>query len=54
MPVYEYHCNSCGRDFDHVESMQEHERKHPACPSCGSENVEQRFSAFFAKTSKKS
>ncbi|MBI4546269.1 MAG: zinc ribbon domain-containing protein [Gemmatimonadetes bacterium] len=54
MPVYQYHCLNCDSDFDHVESMREHEDAHPRCPRCGDERVEQRFSAFFAKTSKKS
>ncbi|MBI4409266.1 MAG: zinc ribbon domain-containing protein [Gemmatimonadetes bacterium] len=54
MPVYEYHCASCGEDFTHVETMREHEGAHPQCPKCGSTQVEQRLSAFFAKTSRKS
>jgi putative FmdB family regulatory protein len=54
MPVYQYHCSSCGHDFERVESMRAHEAgAAPHCPKCGSEEVEQRPSAFFAKTARK-
>ncbi|HEY8468422.1 MAG TPA: zinc ribbon domain-containing protein [Longimicrobiales bacterium] len=54
MPVYQYHCSSCGHDFERVETMRAHESgAAPPCPKCGSEQVEQRPSAFFAKTARK-
>jgi hypothetical protein len=37
-----------------VHSISQHGRKRPACPKCKSAKVEQVFSAFFAKTAKKS
>ncbi|HEY8483274.1 MAG TPA: zinc ribbon domain-containing protein [Longimicrobiales bacterium] len=54
MPVYQYHCMECDEDFDAVHSMREHEDARPRCPKCGGDRVEQRFSAFYAKTSRKS
>ena len=55
MPIYEYHCLACERDFDLVETMQEHgEDRSRRCPECGSDRVQARPSAFFAKTSRKS
>jgi putative FmdB family regulatory protein len=54
MPTYEYHCKKCGEIFDRVERMTEHEGAHPRCPKCKSRAVEQVFTAFTAKTSKKS
>jgi putative FmdB family regulatory protein len=54
MPTYEYRCDKCGKRFSMVHSISQHGRKRPACPKCKSAKVEQVFSAFFAKTAKKS
>lgn len=53
MPIYEYRCRDCGRVFDRAERLAEHGRAHPACPSCSKQHVEQVFTSFFAKTSRK-
>ena len=53
MPVYDYICHDCQKEFEKVLSLTEHEG-HVACPHCGSMNVEQEAKAFFAVTSKKS
>ena len=34
MPTYEYHCDSCDRDFDVVQSF--HDDPLETCPTCGS------------------
>ncbi|MGH9079964.1 MAG: FmdB family zinc ribbon protein [Acidimicrobiales bacterium] len=34
MPTYEYHCDSCDRNFDVVQSF--HDDPLEACPTCGS------------------
>ncbi len=34
MPTYEYHCDSCDRNFDVVQSF--HDDALTACPTCGS------------------
>jgi len=55
MPAYEYKCKSCGKEFTVYLSMREFDA-HPKikCPKCESSSVERKFTAFFAKTSKKS
>lgn len=54
MPTYEYHCEKCGKQFSRVESIATHGRKKVACPKCQSTSVSRVFSAFYAKTGKKS
>ncbi|MGD2135380.1 MAG: zinc ribbon domain-containing protein [Gemmatimonadales bacterium] len=54
MPTYEYRCAKCGKRFTRVETISQHESKRPACPKCKARKVEQVFSAFYAKTAKKS
>jgi putative FmdB family regulatory protein len=40
MPIYEYVCKKCGREFEKLVRVG----KAPACESCGSIDVERRFS----------
>ena len=54
MPTYEYRWQRCGETFEQRESIAEHEAAKPKCPKCGSEEVARAYSAFYAKTSKKS
>ena len=54
MPTYEYRCAKCGKRFSRLESISAHGRRHPGCPKCKSAKVTQVFSAFYAKTVKKS
>jgi len=54
MPIYEYRCTKCRTRFSRQQGIEEHGRKRPACPKCKSHAVEQVFSAFFAKTVRKS
>lgn len=45
MPVYEYHCETCGEDFDlFVRSATK--RSEPECPRCGSTKVKKAVSLF--------
>ena len=53
MPTYEYKCVKCGQVFDRHETVAEHGKTPPLCPKCQSQEVEPVFSAFFAKTSRK-
>lgn len=53
MPVYDYLCNDCHKEFELVLTLHEHD-KPVKCPHCGGKNVEQAAVAFFAVTSKKS
>ena len=54
MPQYDYFCLDCQQTFSQVLTLIEHDKERIACPKCGSKKVEQRPSAFYAVTSKKS
>jgi len=54
MPVYDYLCHDCHKEFEKVLTLNEHDKEEITCPHCGSKNVEQEAKAFFAVTSKKS
>ena len=54
MPVYDYICNDCRKNFERVLTLHEHDSEKMRCPSCGSKNIEQQVAAFYAVTSKKS
>lgn len=46
--------NTCKKTFLKTLTIAEHDAEKTACPHCGSQEVEQRWSAFSAITSKKS
>lgn len=49
MPLYEYHCESCERDFEKRRPIaQADEPLH--CPECESEDVTRKLSLFIALT----
>ena len=54
MPQYDYHCEDCKKNFSLYLTLVRKEKAKNACPKCGSRKVRQKFSAFFAKTSRKS
>lgn len=60
MPTYEYRCLDCHATWERTEHIAEHQgvTEHtaaaPRCPRCESDRVEHVFSAFFAKTNRKS
>lgn len=54
MPTYEYLCENCAKMFSIQVSMSEHEKGDIKCPYCKGNRVVQQYSAFYAKTSKKS
>lgn len=54
MPVYDYICQDCQKTFEVALTLDEHDHENAKCPDCGSRNVEQEASAFYAVTSKKS
>lgn len=35
MPIYEYHCKSCGKEFEQVRRMEDHPSQ---CPFCNTIN----------------
>ena len=42
MPIYEYHCETCGRDFECLVFGKEEPE---GCPSCNSKKVNKLMSA---------
>ena len=54
MPRYAYRCDECGTTFDRTEHIGEHGRTAPRCPGCKGARVQQVFTPFFARTSRKS
>ncbi len=53
MPVYEFVCRDCKKQFEIARPVSEH-KDTVSCPGCGSQNVERTWSAVYAVTSKKS
>jgi putative FmdB family regulatory protein len=54
MPHYEFVCHACEKTFSKILTFSEHEKEKIVCPYCSSDNVEQRWAAFYTVTSKKS
>ena len=54
MPVYEFRCQDCKRDFEIVSPISGYDEEKVTCPGCGGKNVERLWSRVFAVTSKKS
>ena len=44
MPLYEYQCKACQERFSEILSIKESDDV-PACPSCGSEDVQKLVSS---------
>ena len=44
MPIFEYVCGKCGKVFEKLILGKSQEAL--ACPACGAEQVEQKFSTF--------
>ncbi|MGE5114616.1 MAG: FmdB family zinc ribbon protein [Acidobacteriaceae bacterium] len=53
MPLYDYVCNECHKNFEIALTLNEHENGVVKCPRCGSKKVVQEPAAFFAVTSRK-
>lgn len=52
MPVYEYVCAGCGREFEHfARNMKDDEPE--GCPSCGKKSITRKLSLFAARQSVK-
>lgn len=53
MPVYEYVCQDCKREFEVVRTLNDADKKAP-CPKCKSTQTERQWSRVFVETSRKS
>jgi putative FmdB family regulatory protein len=47
MPHYEFSCHACKQAFSKILTPAEYAEGSVVCPHCGSEEVEQRVSAFY-------
>ena len=51
MPIFEYHCNGCGTNFEDLVLSAEERATPASCSDCGSDSVVKLFSSFAAQTS---
>ena len=54
MPVYEYVCSRCKKNFEVVRAITAYGKKAVICPKCRSKKVERRWSSVYVETSSKS
>ncbi len=54
MPVYEYRCQECGKEFTKTLTLQEYATTSVKCPQCSSAKVGRRFTSVYVKTDRKS
>jgi len=47
MPIYEYHCNDCDKDFD---AFLAHDESPNECRICGGKDIKRKISCFSART----
>lgn len=50
MPIFEYRCSGCGREFEALVRAS----TQPACPQCGSAQVDKLLSVFATASSSSS
>ncbi len=43
MPIYEFHCDSCDKDFEQMTTMSARDQK-STCPHCGSKKTGRKLS----------
>lgn len=48
MPIYEYACRACGRQFEHL--LLPAAQTEPVCPDCGGHDLEKLLSGFALST----
>ena len=49
MPIYEYKCEDCGKDFDTLRPMSQADTA-IACEKCGGAHTRRKLSLFFAQS----
>ena len=53
MPVYDYLCKQCKKEFEKVLTLKQHDEP-ITCPNCGGADVEHPVVPFYAVTPSKS
>jgi putative FmdB family regulatory protein len=46
MPIYEYQCTDCGKDFEKLVRFSDPNINSPECPGCQSHNTQKRLSTI--------
>ena len=54
MPIYEFQCQKCGKEFSLALSVKQYEKKDFACPACQAREVEVLVTSTNVITSRKS
>ena len=54
MPIYEYVCLDCRKEFSETKSVSAYKPGKVKCPKCDSKNVDRRWTSVQVTTSKKS
>ena len=54
MPIYEYACLDCKKEFSETKPVSNYEPKAVKCPKCKGRKVERRWSTVNVETSRKS
>lgn len=54
VPIYEFECQKCGKEFDLVLTVKQYEEKQYACPACKAREVEHLITSTNVITSRKS
>jgi putative FmdB family regulatory protein len=54
VPIYEFECQKCGKEFNLVLSVKQYEQKEFACPACQAKEVELLITSTNVITSRKS
>ncbi|MBN2721130.1 MAG: zinc ribbon domain-containing protein [Proteobacteria bacterium] len=54
MPTYEFRCSACRKTFAVTMKVADFDRAKIKCPRCGKKDINQVFSNFSVKTSRKS
>lgn len=52
MPIYEYRCSDCGKEFEKLMGFSDPNVNSPECPGCQSENTRKRLSTVAAFSSR--
>ncbi len=48
MPIYEYYCSQCGKEFEKLLPISDPDVNSPECPDCQSHNTHKRLSRIAA------
>lgn len=54
MPIYQFQCRGCGREFSLTFSFKERDAEAIGCPGRKNRRLEQLMTGFFANTCRKS